>query len=81
MQKNLKLSIQNRDCKSFNILQHIDFMFWEMCNPGQEFTRVDSIVLLLKLFFHHQDKISDGYFKVEGSTGSAVINPGKIDEK
>ncbi|KAG4072953.1 hypothetical protein HA402_006633 [Bradysia odoriphaga] len=55
--------------------EHIDHMFWEMCNVHQEFTRVDSMATLLKLFFHHQDNISEGYFNVKGKKIGAVLNP------
>ncbi|XP_037035134.1 separin-like [Bradysia coprophila] len=54
--------------------QHIDFMFWEMCNVNQEFTRVDSMVTLLKLFFQHQGNVSEGYFNVKGKKASAILN-------
>lgn len=53
-------------------------MFWEMCNLEQEFTRVDSMVTLLKLYFHHQNNMSEGYFNVKGKNASAVLNPGEI---
>lgn len=63
---------------SSTFLQHIDYMFWEMCNLEQEFTRVDSMVTLLKLYFHHQNNMSKGYFNVKGKNASAVLNPGEI---
>jgi len=55
----------------------MDHFFWEMSNPGQEFTRVDSIVTLLKLYYIHQDNISNGYFNIKQRRGSAVLNPGR----
>ncbi|XP_037040959.1 separin-like [Bradysia coprophila] len=73
----LKRTSKNSNPHSYPVIlvvdEHIDFMFWEMCNVHQEFTRVDSITLLLKLFFHHQENISEGYFNVKGK--KAVVNP------
>lgn len=44
---------------------HIDYMYWEMYNPVQEFTRVDSLVALLRLYFQHQQNMTGGYFHVK----------------
>lgn len=54
-------------------------MYWEMCNPGQEFTRVDSMVTLLKLYFQHEHIISNGYVSVKARKGSAVLDPGNLN--
>lgn len=56
-------------------------MYWEMCNPSQEFTRVDSMATLLKLYFHHQHNVTGGYVNVKGKRGSAVLNPGNLKLK
>ncbi|XP_037026730.1 separin-like [Bradysia coprophila] len=77
--EDLKLTSKKSSPNSYPVIlvvdEHIDFMFWEMCNVHQEFTRVDSMALLLKLFFLHQDNISEGYFNVKGKKASAVIDP------
>lgn len=54
----------------------LDQVPWEMVLPQQEFTRFNSIHLLLHSYELYKDKIDDGYVKLEILNGSALINPG-----
>ncbi|KAJ6635711.1 Separin [Pseudolycoriella hygida] len=75
--RKLQLKVKNRVERTYPVIlvvdEHIDFMYWEMCNPSQEFTRVDSIFLLLTLYFHHKNNISEGYFNIKERSEDASM--------
>lgn len=48
---------------------------WEMVLTTQEFTRFNSIYLLLHLYKLYKDQIKDGYLRYEVTRGAAIMNP------
>lgn len=58
----------------------LDSMPWEMMNKSQEFTRFNSIYTLFDLYAKYKQQISDGYLKLDISSGNILINPDD-DEK
>lgn len=50
-------------------------MPWEMILPKQEFTRFNSIYLLLHLYNLYKDQIKDGYLRYKVTNGAAIMNP------
>lgn len=48
---------------------------WEMLLTKQEFTRFNSIYLLLHLYNLYKDQIRDGYLRYKVTRGAAILNP------
>lgn len=56
---------------------------WEMILTKQEFTRFNSIYLLLHLYNLYKDQIKDGYLRYKVTRGAAILNPdndSKLDD-
>lgn len=48
---------------------------WEMVLTQQEFTRFNSIYLLLHLYNLYKNQIKDGYLRYKVTRGAAILNP------
>lgn len=53
----------------------VDLVFWEMCNPKQEFTRINSLAMLFRLHDTYKTKIIDGYLTMPIKEGFSILNP------
>lgn len=56
----------------------VDYAFWEMVWPTQEFNRIGSITTLFNLFDKYKHQIEGGYVRVNVDKGLMLCNPGKF---
>ncbi|XP_061395336.1 uncharacterized protein LOC133330955 [Musca vetustissima] len=55
--------------------ERLDHFFWEEMNVYQEFTRINSIQCLWRLYKYYKKDLRNGYLNVNITTGGCVINP------
>ncbi|XP_023309030.2 separin [Lucilia cuprina] len=57
--------------------ERLDHFFWEEINVQQEFTRVNSIQCLYRLYNYYKSEIKHGYLCVNITDGGCLLNPDK----
>lgn len=62
------------------MFQRLDHFFWEEINVQQEFTRVNSIQCLWRLYNYYKKDIKLGYLCVNITDGGCLLNPGWCNE-
>uniref|UniRef100_A0A1I8NXB7 separase n=1 Tax=Stomoxys calcitrans TaxID=35570 RepID=A0A1I8NXB7_STOCA len=55
--------------------EYLDHFFWEEMNVHQEFTRVNSLQCLWRLYQAYKKDIHNGYLQVNITNGGSIINP------
>ncbi|XP_065360250.1 uncharacterized protein Sse [Calliphora vicina] len=57
--------------------ERLDHFFWEEINVQQEFTRLNSIQCLFRLYHYYKSDIRRGYLCVDITDGGCLLNPDK----
>ncbi|TMW53544.1 hypothetical protein DOY81_001308 [Sarcophaga bullata] len=57
--------------------ERLDHFFWEEINVNQDFTRINSVQCLWRLYYHYRSQIKNGYLCVNIKDGACLLNPDK----